>query len=199
MSKCQKNVELSERCQIVKKMSNVKKSNIYRLCRRFTKKLIDIIRFTHIDVSFDIKYEGHPNWSNYFLCTFWGFLVTIIFDIKIDVNVCEPHYVIIFFVNLLHSSCVCLFDIWHLFDNLTHYLNLVSSVMGWGGLSYMSVSKCQKDVKFPYMLCACAWHHTYRPHPQRLFIVTKMAERLPSHRKSQILGALSTLNTQYTS
>ena len=31
--------------------------------------------------------------QKYFLLTFWGFLVTIIFDVKIDVNICEPYYV----------------------------------------------------------------------------------------------------------
>ena len=30
----------------------------------------------------------------------------------------------IFFVNLLHSPCVWLFDIWHLFDNLTAFWQL---------------------------------------------------------------------------
>ena len=31
---------------------------------------------------------------------------------------------IFFFVNLLHSPCVWLFDIWHLFDNLTSFWQL---------------------------------------------------------------------------
>ena len=35
--------------------------------------------------------------QKYFLWTFWGFLVTIICDIKIDVNMCEPHCVNLFF------------------------------------------------------------------------------------------------------
>ena len=29
------------------------------LWRRFTKKLIDIVRFTDIDVNFDVTYDGH--------------------------------------------------------------------------------------------------------------------------------------------
>ena len=53
----------------------------------------------------------------HFPCPFWGFLVTFICDVKIDVNMCEPHY-FNFFVNLLHSPCV---DISHLFDNLTSF------------------------------------------------------------------------------
>ena len=35
--------------------------------------------------------------QKYFLQTFWGFLVIIIFDIRIDVNMYEPHYVNLFF------------------------------------------------------------------------------------------------------
>ena len=56
------------------------------------------MRLTHIDVNFDIKYEGHQNCSKHFLCTYQGFLVTIICDVKIDVNMCEPHYVNLFFL-----------------------------------------------------------------------------------------------------
>ena len=52
---------------------------------------------------------------------FWTILVTFIFDVKIDINMCEPHYVNLSFVNLLHSLCVWLFDIWHLFDILTSF------------------------------------------------------------------------------
>ena len=43
---------------------------------------------------------------------FWAILMTFISDIKIDVNMCEPHYVyLFFFVNFLHSPDVWLFDI----------------------------------------------------------------------------------------
>ena len=34
--------------------------------------------------------------QKYFLWTFWGFLMTITSDVKIDVNMCEPHYVNLF-------------------------------------------------------------------------------------------------------
>ena len=65
------------------------------------------MRFTHIDVNFDIKYEGHQNCSKTrSMHILWGVLVTIICDIKIDINMCEPDYVNLFFVNLLHSPCV---------------------------------------------------------------------------------------------
>ena len=61
---------------------------------------------------------------------FWAILLTFIFDVKIDVNICEPHYVNFF---LWTSSIVCMFDFlifdiflttWHLFDILTHQFNL---------------------------------------------------------------------------
>ena len=42
-------------------MSNVKKSNIWTM--EEVHKKTDIMRFTHIDVNFDIRYEGHQNWS----------------------------------------------------------------------------------------------------------------------------------------
>ena len=58
MSSCQKDVKLSKRCQM-------SKSQTHGLWRRFTKKLIDIMRFTHIDVNFDIKYDGDQKPSKY--------------------------------------------------------------------------------------------------------------------------------------
>ena len=45
-------------------------------------------------------------------------------DVKIVINICEPHYANLFFVNLLHSPNVWLFNIWHLFDNLTSFWQL---------------------------------------------------------------------------
>ena len=69
---------------------------------------------------------------------FWAILVTFIFDIKIDVNVCEPHDVNLFF--LWTSSIVCIFDFfifdiflttWHLFDNLTSYWHLTYNMGTW--------------------------------------------------------------------
>ena len=65
------------------------------------------MRFTHIDVNFDVKYEGHQNCSKTLFMHILRVLVTIICDVKIDINMCEPHYVNSFFlVNLLHSPCV---------------------------------------------------------------------------------------------
>ena len=45
-------------------------------------------------INFDIKYEGHQNWSKTLSAhILWFFLVTIVCDIKIDINICEPHYI----------------------------------------------------------------------------------------------------------
>ena len=60
MSSCQKDVKLSKRCQVVKNMSNVKKSNTWTM-EEVHKKIIDIMRFTHIDVNFDVTYDGDHN------------------------------------------------------------------------------------------------------------------------------------------
>ena len=74
--------------------------------------------------------------QKHFLCTFWGVLVTIICDVKIDVNMCEHHYVNFFWWTSSHSPCIWLFDIWHLlqldhllttwhlFDSLTSFWQL---------------------------------------------------------------------------
>ena len=81
--------------------------------------------------------------QKHFLCTFWGFLVTIICDIKIDINMCEPHYVnLFFFVNLLHSPCVWLFDIRHPFDNLTSFWQLDIFLRTWHLFWHMGNGKC---------------------------------------------------------
>ena len=41
-------------------MSNVKKSNTWTM-EEVHKKIIDIMRFTHIDVNFDVTYDGDHN------------------------------------------------------------------------------------------------------------------------------------------
>ena len=74
---------------------------------------------------------------------FWTILVTFMFDVKIDINMCEPHYVnYFFFVNLLHSLCVWLFDIWHLFDNLISFWHLDSFLTTWHLFWHMGNGKC---------------------------------------------------------
>ena len=111
-------------------LSNVKKTP--RLWGRFTKKnkltqwgshILTSILTSHMMVTKNPQ-NVHRNY-------FWAILLTFIFDIKIDVNICEPYYVHLFF--LWTSSIVCMFDFlifdiflttWHLFDILTHQLNL---------------------------------------------------------------------------
>ena len=79
-------------------------------------------RGSHILTSILMSHMVTKNPQNVHRKYFWAILLTFIFDVKID---CEPHYVnLFFFVNLLHSLHVWLFDIWHLFDILTHQLNL---------------------------------------------------------------------------
>ena len=46
-----------KRCQVVKKMSNVKKSNTWTMEEVYKNKK-DIMRFTHIGTNFDITYDG---------------------------------------------------------------------------------------------------------------------------------------------
>ena len=58
LPKYQKDVKLSKRCQVVKKMSNVKKSNTWTM-EEVHKKKIDTMRFTDIDINFDVTYDGH--------------------------------------------------------------------------------------------------------------------------------------------
>ena len=67
--------------------------------------------FTDIDVNFYIKYAGHQNWSKILSMDILRVFVMIICDTKIDVDICEPHYVNLFFVNLLLSPGVSFFYI----------------------------------------------------------------------------------------
>ena len=45
--------------QVVKKMSNVKLSNTWTMEEVHTQKKIDIMRFTHFDINFDVTYDAH--------------------------------------------------------------------------------------------------------------------------------------------
>ena len=108
------------------------KNKTPRLWRRFTKKnkltqwgshILTSILTSHMMVTKNPQ-NVHRNYV-------WAILLTFIFDIKIDINICEPHYVNLLFF-LWTSSIVCMFDFlifdifstaWHLFDILTHQLN----------------------------------------------------------------------------
>ena len=131
MSKCQKDVKMSKRCQNVKKMSNVKKSNTQTM-EEVHKKNKFTWSGSHILMSIlTSNMKVTKIVQKHFVCTFWGFLVTIIYDIKIDISKCEPHYVNLFFLwtsSIVHVFDFLTFDIflttWHLFDNLTSFWQL---------------------------------------------------------------------------
>ena len=130
VSKCQKDVKLSKRCQIWK-------SQICRLWRRFTKKI-------------NWHHEVHTYWHQ-FWCQIWCQNCSKILSVNI-LRVFSDHHLwrqnwrqylwtslcqFIFFVNLLHSPGVWFltFDIflttWHLFDNLTSFWHSTYNMGTW--------------------------------------------------------------------
>ena len=118
MSKCQKDVKMSKRCQM-------SKSQTHRLWRRFTKKIN-----SHDQVHTYWCQFWHQIWrspklfKNTFYAHLEGFWSPSYMTSKltsVSVNLIMSIY---FFCKLLHSPCVWLFDIWHLFDNLTSFWQL---------------------------------------------------------------------------
>ena len=101
-------------CHITMKMSCIKNSN--SLTMEEIHKIKFTMRFIYNEV-FDINYGSHQMPSNCLCKVFWPILIVW----------CQNwlHYVltslcwVIYFVNLLPSPAVWLFDIWHLLDNLT--------------------------------------------------------------------------------
>ena len=80
------------------------------------------MRFTDIDINFDIRYEGHQNCLKILSMN----ILSVFSDHHLWrqnwhqylwTSLCQFN----FFVNLLHSLGVSFFDIWHLFDNLTSF------------------------------------------------------------------------------
>ena len=65
----------------------------FGLWRRFTKKN----KLTHIDVNFDVRYEGHQNCPKRLSMDILSVLVTTICNVKININMCERHCVNFFF------------------------------------------------------------------------------------------------------
>ena len=118
MSKCQKDVQMSKRCQM-------SKSQIHRLRRRFTKKINwhnEVHTYWH---QFWCQIWRSPKlFNNTFYAHFEGFWWPSYVTSKLT-SICVNLIMwISFFVNLLHSPCVWLFDILHLFDNLTSFWQL---------------------------------------------------------------------------
>ena len=130
---CQKDVRLSKRCQIVKKMSNVK-SQTHRLWRRFTKK---------INWHNEVHTYWHQFWrqiwrspklfKNTFYAHFESFWSPSYVTSKLTSICVNLIMSIYFFVKLLHSLCVWLFDTLRLFDNLTSFWHMSNVAHGqWG-------------------------------------------------------------------
>ena len=90
------------------------------------------MRFTDIDINFDVKYEGHQNCPK--------ILSVNILRVFSDHHMWHQNWrqylwtslcQFIFFVNLLYSPGVWFFDIWHLFDNLTSFWHLTYNMGTW--------------------------------------------------------------------
>ena len=80
------------------------------------------MRFTDIDINFDVRYEGHQNCPKILSMN----ILSVFSDHHLWhqnwhqylwTSLCQFN----FFVNLLHSLGVSFFDIWHLFDKLTSF------------------------------------------------------------------------------
>ena len=90
------------------------KSQTAGLWRKFIKKELDIMRFRHNEVNFEVTrshlmiIEMPEKFHKRCFCLVW---MTLRCEVKIDLIKSEPHYVKFFFMNLLHSSTVYLFDI----------------------------------------------------------------------------------------
>ena len=95
------------------------------------------MRFTHIYVNFDVKYEGHQNCSktlSMHILTVFGHhhLWRQNWHQYVWTSLCQ----FIFFMNLLHSPCV-----W-LFDNLTSFWQLDIFLTTWQLFRHMGNGKC---------------------------------------------------------
>ena len=95
------------------------------------------MRFTHIDVNFDVRYEGHQNCPKILSMN----ILRVFSDHHLWrqnwrqylwTSLCQFN----FFVNLLHSLGVWIFDIWHLFDNLTFFWQLDIFLIFWEQIAH---------------------------------------------------------------
>ena len=121
---------MSKRCEIVRKMSNCQKD-------------VKCQKIKHIDYgggSQEINWhnEVHTYWHQFWRHIWWSPKTLKMGIESVFEQFCWPSYLmskltsicvnlimsIYFFVNLLHILCVWLFDIWHLFDNLTSFWQL---------------------------------------------------------------------------
>ena len=95
------------------------------------------MRFTDIDINFDITYEGHQNCPKILSMN----ILSVFSDHHLWrqnwrqylwTSLCQFN----FFVNLLHSLGVSFFDIWHLFDNLTSFWQLDIFLIFWEQITH---------------------------------------------------------------
>ena len=123
--------QVSKRCQVVKKMSSCQKDVKYQ-------------KIKHLDYGggsqkkINWHNEVHRYWCQFWRHKWWSLKTLKMFIESIFGQFWWPSYLmskltsicvnlimsIYFFVNLLHSPDVWLFDIWHLFDNLTSFWQL---------------------------------------------------------------------------
>ena len=131
------------------------------------------MRFTHIDVNFDVRYEGHQNCPKILSMN----ILRVFSDHHLWrqnwrqylwTSLCQFN----FFVNLLHSLGVSFFDIWHLFDNLTSFWQLDIFLIFWEQIAhgphcpypctplpmypiaYVAYTPCTPHPLCPYCPCA---------------------------------------------
>ena len=95
------------------------------------------MRFTDIDVNFDVRYKGHQNCpkilSMNILRVFSDHhLLRQNWRQYLWTSLCQFN----FFVNLLHSLGVSFFDIWHFFDNLTFFWQLDIFLIFWEQITH---------------------------------------------------------------
>ena len=95
------------------------------------------MRFTDIDINFDVRYEGHQNCPKILSMN----ILSVFSDHHLWrqnwrqylwTSLCQFN----FFVNLLHSLGVSFFDIWHLFDNLTSFWQLDIFLIFWEQITH---------------------------------------------------------------
>ena len=77
------------------------------------------MRFTHIDIDFDITYKGS---SKYYQKEFLTNLMTFMCDAKIDISMCKPHCVSLFFVWASFTLQVLDFLTFDIFLTIWHLL-----------------------------------------------------------------------------
>ena len=105
------------------KRGQMSKSQTHRLWRRFTKKINSHNQVHTYWCQFWCQIWRSPKlFKNTFYAHFEGFWSPSYVMSKLTSICVNLIMSIYFFVNLLHSQCVWLFDIWHLFDNLTSFL-----------------------------------------------------------------------------